>query len=71
MKRGLLTIQRLYADGKIDFQKANETVQSYFGIMKHCNSRRLKAKIIDEFVLQRNGTRRIYPGRVEENSRKC
>jgi retron-type reverse transcriptase len=53
MKRRLKVIQHKYAKGEIDYPKANETVQSYFGIMKHCNSQRLRNKIFGDFVLQR------------------
>ena len=54
MKRRLKGIQKQYARGEIDFAKANATVQSYLGIMKHCDSLRLKKKIFGEFVLRRN-----------------
>jgi len=53
MKRRLKVIQKLYACGEMDFEKANATVQSYLGIMKHCNSLRLKNKIFGDFVLRR------------------
>jgi len=54
MKKRLKHIQKQYARGEIDFEKANSVVQSYLGIMKHCNSLRLKMKIFDEFLLQRD-----------------
>lgn len=53
MKRRLKQVQELYKDGKLEFDKVNSTVQSYFGILKHCNSYRLKSKIFDGFTLYR------------------
>lgn len=53
MKRRLKQIQDDYAEGKIDFEKANATVQSYLGVLKHCNSFNLKDKIFEDFVLTR------------------
>ena len=54
MKKRLKYIQKLYARGEIDFQQANSVVQSYLGIMRHCDSYRLKFKIFGDFVLRRN-----------------
>ena len=54
MKKRLKYIQKLYARGEIDFKTANAVVQSYLGIMRHCNSYRLKYKIFGDFVLKRN-----------------
>lgn len=53
MKRRLKQVKKLYAKGEMDFKKVNETVQSYMGLMKHCNSYRLKNKIMEDLVLQR------------------
>ena len=53
MKRRLKGVQKLYARSEMDFGEANSVVQSYLGIMKHCNSLRLKQKIFGDFVLQR------------------
>ena len=53
MKRRLKQVQELYNEGKIEFDKVNSTVQSYFGVLKHCNSYKLKNKIFDGFVLHR------------------
>lgn len=54
MKRRLKQVQELYNEGKIEFEKVNSTVQSYFGVLKHCNSYRLKNKIFEGFVLSRH-----------------
>jgi len=53
MKKRLKYIQKQYARGEIDFEKANSTVQSYLGIMSHCDSLRLKNKIFGDFILRR------------------
>ena len=53
MKRRIKHIQKQYANGDIGFDKANATMQSYFGIMKHCDSLRLKRKILGSFALRR------------------
>lgn len=64
MKRNLKRIQRLYAEGKIDLERAQRTVTSYMGLMSHCDSYQLRKTIFGEysdtewtegwFVLQRN-----------------
>ncbi len=51
MRRNLKRVQIQYSKNKIDFQRANATVQSYFGILKHCNSYNLQTKIFGDFVL--------------------
>ena len=45
-------VQKLYARREIDFQQANSVVQSYLGILSHCDSYRLKYKIFGDFVLK-------------------
>lgn len=64
MKRNLKRIQRLYAEGDIDLERAQRTVNSYMGLMSHCDSYQLRRAIFGEysdtewfegwFVLQRN-----------------
>ncbi|MCL2215378.1 MAG: reverse transcriptase/maturase family protein [Defluviitaleaceae bacterium] len=54
MKKRLAYIQKQYARGEIDFKKADSTVQSYLGILSHCNSLRLKQRIFGDFVLRRD-----------------
>jgi len=53
MKKRLKYIQKQYYNGEIDFKKADSTVQSYLGILSHCDSLRLKNKIFGDFVLRR------------------
>ena len=38
MKRRIKYLQKQYARGEIDFKKVNNTMQSYFGLLKHCDS---------------------------------
>lgn len=64
MKRRLKKIQQLYADGEITLERAQMTVNSYLGLMSHCDSYQLRKAIFGEysdtewtegwFVLQRN-----------------
>lgn len=64
MKRNLKRIQRLYAAGEIDLDRAMKTVNSYMGLLSHCDSYQLKRAIFGEysetewvegwFYLQRN-----------------
>lgn len=64
MKRNLKRIQRLYAEGEIDLDRAMKTVNSYMGLLSHCDSYQLKRAIFGEysetewvegwFYLQRN-----------------
>ena len=54
MKRHLKTIQELYRDHKIDFDRARATLMSYKALMDHCDCRALEKKIFEEFVLTHN-----------------
>ena len=64
MKRNLKRIQKLYAEGKIDLERAQRTVTSYMGLLSHCDSYQLRKTIFGEysdtewsegwFVLKRN-----------------
>lgn len=64
MKKRLKKIQQLYADGKIDLERAKKTVNSYLGLLSHCDSYQLRRTIFGEysesewvdgwFFLQRN-----------------
>jgi len=54
MKRRLAGLQRKYTRGEIDFAKANASVQSYMGILKHFDSYNLRKSIFSKFVLKRN-----------------
>lgn len=54
MKRHLKDVQELYRKREIDFARANETMQSYLAMMKHCNCYSLRNKVVGEFVLTHN-----------------
>lgn len=49
MKRNLKRIQRLYAEGEIDLERAQRTVTSYMGLMSHCDSYQLRKAIFGEY----------------------
>lgn len=51
MKRRLKYVKDQYNKNQISFDKVNSTVQSYMGIMKHCNSYNMQTKIFDSFIL--------------------
>lgn len=50
MKRNLKRIQRLYAEGKIDLDRAQKTVTSYMGLLSHCDSYQLRRAIFGEYT---------------------
>ncbi|KGK88052.1 reverse transcriptase domain-containing protein [Clostridium sp. HMP27] len=54
MKRRLKYVKKQYEQNKLPFEKVNATVQSYMGIMKHCNSFCLQKKIFDSYILSSN-----------------
>lgn len=49
IKRALKHFQKLYSQGKIDFEKINTTVQSWLGHAKHANSFNFRKKLFDTF----------------------
>lgn len=55
MKRRLKYIQKAYARWEINFAKVNASVQSYFGLLEHCNSHRLLLKLCNDLVFVRQG----------------
>ncbi len=50
MRRNLRRIQRLYAEGKIDLDRALATVNSYLGLLSHCDSYQLRRTIFGEYT---------------------
>lgn len=54
MKHRLVGLRKRYARGDIGFAKANASVQSYMGIMKHFSSYSLRKSIFGNFVLKRS-----------------
>lgn len=55
MKRRLKYLQRAYARGEVSFDEVNATVQSYLGLLKHCNSYKLRKKLFETLVFIRGG----------------
>lgn len=53
MKKRLKFLQKQYSKGNVTLQQINLTVQSYLGILKHCNSHCLKNKIFKDFILKK------------------
>lgn len=49
MKRNLKRIQHLYAAGEISLERAQKTVNSYMGLMSHCDSYQLRRAIFGEY----------------------
>lgn len=56
MKRRLRYLERAYARGEVDIEKVNCSVQSYLGIMKHCDSHNLKTKLLESLTFVRENT---------------
>jgi RNA-directed DNA polymerase len=54
MKRRLRYLQRAYARGDVTLQEVNASVQSYMGILKHCNSYSLREKLFGNLVWTRD-----------------
>lgn len=54
IKRRLKYVKKLYEADKIPFEKVNATVQSYMGMLKHCDSYRLQSKIFEEYIFTQN-----------------
>lgn len=54
MKRRLRYLQRAFGRGAVDLQEVNSSVQSYLGILKHCNSYNLREKLFGNLVWTRD-----------------
>lgn len=52
MKKRIKYVIKRYNRNEMTFEKVNNTIQSYMGIMKHCNSYRLQQKIFDTNILK-------------------
>ena len=53
IKKSLLHIADLYHEWAIDLESAMQTIESYFGMLEHCNCRNVKRWIAENVVLQR------------------
>lgn len=54
IKRQIKILQKAYAEGSIDFERVNASMQSYFGVMKHFNSYNFKTKLLNDTTFQRD-----------------
>ena len=54
MKRHLDYVKEAYGSGKIPLEYAQDVIQSYLGLLKHTDSKALREKICEDFVLIRN-----------------
>jgi RNA-directed DNA polymerase len=57
MKARLKYLQGLYAIGEASWDEVSASVQSYLGILKHCNSYNLREKLFGELVWTRDNQR--------------
>jgi retron-type reverse transcriptase len=55
MKRRLKYLQKAYARGEVSFDEVNASIQSYFGLLEHCNSYNLRKKLCQTFVFTKGG----------------
>lgn len=53
MKKRLKYLQKTYAKGKVSLEKINATVQSYRGLLEHCDSYNLGKKLFDNLIFVR------------------
>lgn len=53
MKRRLKYVKKQYERDLIPIEKVNATVQSYMGILKHCNSYLLQRVVFDNYILRK------------------
>ena len=53
MKRRLKYLQRAYARGEVGLDKINASVQSYMGLLKHCNSYNLRKTLFESLIFTR------------------
>lgn len=56
MRKRLKYVKKQFERNQLPFEKVNATVQSYMGILKHCNSFRLQNKIFNELVFIPNNS---------------
>lgn len=50
MKRRLKYLQKAYSRKEVGLDEVNASVQSYLGMLKHCNSYKFKKKLLSELV---------------------
>lgn len=54
IRRHLKHLSKKYSKNEESFEKINSTVQSYIGLMEHCNSYSLRKKIFVNFILKKS-----------------
>lgn len=58
MKARLKYLQGLYAAEEASWEKINASVQSYIGVLGHCNSYNLRRKLFGDLILIRKGDKK-------------
>ena len=53
MKNRIRYLSNSYSKNRIDFHSANQSMQSYFGIMKHFDSHNLRKHIVRDFIFRK------------------
>ncbi|MHB8184357.1 MAG: hypothetical protein ACYDDN_11530, partial [Candidatus Desulforudaceae bacterium] len=53
MRRRLRYLQRAYARGEVSLETTHASVQSYMGLLKHCDSYNLRQKLFGNLVFVR------------------
>lgn len=53
MKQHLSYVMEHYSTGELPFEYCNSVIQSYLGLMKHCDCDALRDKVLQDFVLIR------------------
>lgn len=53
MRRRLRSLRRKYEGGKVDLETVHQSVQSYFGILEHCDSYHLRTALSRELTFVR------------------
>lgn len=66
MGRALRHRQEEYRRGAISMKEAFTTLECYLGMLKHCDCKRFRAKLIEDFVLTRDG-----PEEMERGTEDC
>ncbi len=59
MKRRIKRLQKKYRQRKIDFAGFNASLNSYLGIMQHCNSYKLRRKLLASICLRKEGLNNV------------
>lgn len=60
MKRHLNFVRRHYATGELPYSYCHSVIESYLGLMSHCNNDALRRKVLEDFVLIRHKPEPYY-----------